>query len=134
MSLPARFVAAVVLAGLLAACGSTGGSATPDAAAAEYVAALKAADSGRLERLADPDNDAKDEIVQRLRRLGGGRLVVERATVGDTESDHEKSVTFTGTLDGSPFSEQLWLHRHDDRWYLALGPNKNAHPKGTGMN
>lgn len=42
--------------------------------------------------------------------------------IDDTEADHVKSVTITGTLDGAPFSEKLWLYRHDDRWYVALGP------------
>jgi len=126
----ARLVPGVLCALLLlAACGTKGGQPTPDAVVSEYVSALRAADSGRLARLADPDHDSSAEIAHRLRTLGDGRLSVTRTQLHDTESDHTKSVTVQGTLDGSPYSEELWLYLRDGRWYVALGPNRNSHPK-----
>lgn len=114
---------------LLAACGTKSGQPTPDAVVAEYVAALRAADSGRLARIADPDDDSSAEIAHRLQTLGDGRLSVTLTRLHDTESDHMKSVTVQGTLDGSPYSEELWLHLRGERWYVLLGPNRNARPK-----
>ncbi|MGI5241399.1 hypothetical protein [Dactylosporangium sp. CA-139066] len=107
------------------------GAASPESAVSDYVAALKANDRGRLENIADPDHDASTEIPARLRQLGAGRLVVTGTAIGTTESDSQRPVDITGTVEGSPYSDRLWLYRHDGRWFIALGPNRNAHPKGT---
>lgn len=114
---------------VLTGCGSEGGQPTPQAAITEYISALKAGDSGRLSKLADPNYDSSGEIKRRLQNLGNGRLIVVRTEIHDTESDHTKSVTVQGTLNGAPYSDDLWLYRSGDRWYVALGPNRNSHPK-----
>ncbi|MFG2042003.1 hypothetical protein [Dactylosporangium sp. NPDC048998] len=107
------------------------GAASPESAVSEYVAALKAHDRGRLENIADPDHDAGGEISNRLEQFGDNKLMVTSTSIGDTESDATKRVDVVGTVNGAPFTEQLWLYRHDHRWFVALGPNRNAHPKET---
>ncbi|MEU7873909.1 hypothetical protein [Dactylosporangium sp. NPDC049140] len=129
-----RAIAGVAVIGALTVAGvivlvlhrGPGGAASPQAAVAGYVAALGAGDRGRLEDIADPDHDASTEIPDRLRRLGSGRLVVTGTAIGTTESDHLRPVDITGTVEGSPYSERLWLYRHDDRWFIALGPHRDA--------
>jgi hypothetical protein len=109
-----------------------GGQPTPQRAVAEYLAALRARDGGRMNRVAEPGHDASREIPDRVRRLGGGRFVVVSTQISDTASDHEKNATLTGTVAGAPYVDSVWLDRHGSRWYVVLGPNRNAHPKGTG--
>src|SRR4051794_39989260 len=87
-----------------------GGAASPESAVAGYVAALDANDRGRLADIADPDHDGSTEIPDRLRRLGSGRLVVTGTAIGTTESDSQRPVDITGTVQGSPYSERLWLY------------------------
>jgi hypothetical protein len=128
--LAARARAGIVCALLaLAGCGAGGGQPTPEAATAEYVSALAAGDAGRLARLADPEDASSGEIARRLRVLGGGRLRITHTEIHDTESDHTKSVTVQGLLTGAPYSADLWLYLRGDRWYVALGPSRNGHPK-----
>ncbi|MDG6107273.1 hypothetical protein Daura_31100 [Dactylosporangium aurantiacum] len=57
--------------------------------------------------------------------------MVTGTAIGATESDSQRPVDITGTVEGSPYSDRLWLYRHDGRWFIALGPNRNAQPKGT---
>jgi hypothetical protein len=116
-----------------------GGAAGPESAVSEYLAALGARDRGRLERLADPQNDAAGEITGRLERLGGGRLVVAGSSVTGTEADFQKRADISGSVDGASYTDKLWLHAYAApwphtgiRWFVVLGPNRNAHPKGTG--
>jgi hypothetical protein len=115
------------------------GAAGPESAVGEYLAALGARDRSRLERLADPEDDAAKDIAGRLERLGGGRLVVAGSSVADTESAFLKSADISGSFDGAPYTDRLWLHAYAApwphsgiRWFVILGPNRNAHPKGTG--
>ncbi|MFG2043698.1 hypothetical protein [Dactylosporangium sp. NPDC048998] len=129
--------AAVVVA--FAVSRAPNGAASPESAVSEYLAALGARDRGRLERLADPENDAAGEITGRLERLGGGRLVVAGSSVTGTESAFLKSADISGSVDGAPYTNKLWLHAYAApwphsgiRWFVVLGPNRNAHPKGTG--
>ncbi|MET7402228.1 hypothetical protein ABZS66_52985 [Dactylosporangium sp. NPDC005572] len=133
---PLIAAAAVLLAGLVGlavalARADPGGAADPQAAVAGYVEALAAGDRGRLERLADPEHDAAAEITDRLQRLGAGRLVVTGVSIGSTESAAVRPADLTGLLDGAPFIDRIWLYRHDGRWFVALGPHRYAHPKGT---
>ncbi|MFB9236308.1 hypothetical protein ACFFWC_12230 [Plantactinospora siamensis] len=131
--LTAAGVLVVVVAAVAVYLGTRGprGAATPAAAVSAYTSGLAADDRHQLEQVADPDHDSRAEISARLSRFGGGKLQVTRTAFADTESDHTKSVQITGTVSGSDYVETLWLYRHDDRWFVALGPNKNAHPKGT---
>jgi hypothetical protein len=114
---------------LLAACGAKGGQPTPEAVASEYVAALKAGDSGRLAKLADPDYDSSAEIKRRLDTTGNGRFNVTDTFIGDTESDHIKVAKLRGTLNGEPYSETLGLHLKGKRWYITFGRRKNVAPE-----
>ncbi len=102
------------------------GAGSPESVVADYVAALRDNDRDRLEDIADPGHDASTEITDRLRRLGGGKLTVTGTAIGTTESDSQRPVDIVGTTGGAPFSEQLWLFRRDDRWFIALGPVRSS--------
>ncbi|MFI5916864.1 hypothetical protein [Dactylosporangium sp. NPDC051541] len=112
------------------------GAASPESAVSEYLAALGARNRDHLQRLADPENDTTGEITARLERLGGGRLMVTSISVIGTESDVTKAADITGSVDGNPYTNRFWLHayaatwpRDGLRWFVILGPNRNAHPK-----
>jgi hypothetical protein len=105
------------------------GEATPQALMTEYVNALYTGDRARLEQIADPHHDARDEITRQLQSLGRGRLQVDQTSFTRTESADLISATLTGSLDEASFQEQLWLYRRSGRWYVAFGPDKNAHAK-----
>ncbi len=107
------------------------GTESPEATANAYVSALRNNDSSRLKDIADPDHDAAQEIKSRLAQLGGNRLSSTTISIGSTESAATKPAQITGILDGQPYTDELWLNRHGNRWFVALGPNRNAHPKGT---
>ncbi|WP_433200744.1 hypothetical protein ACQP00_29320 [Dactylosporangium sp. CS-047395] len=133
-------LAAVVVAGLVVFVVSRApaGAGSPESAVDEYLAALDARDRDRLERLADPENDAAGEITGRLERLGGGRLVAAGSRVTGTESAFTKVADISGSIGGAPYADRLWLHAgaaswpHSGiRWFVVLGPNRNAHPKGA---
>lgn len=123
-------VLALVAVASFAVKGGPDGATSPELAVSGYVAAVKADDRDGLANLADPDHDSNTEITNRLRRYGG-RLAVTGVSIGSTESDSAKPADLAGTVDGAPYHERLWLYRHDDRWFVALGPDKNAHPKRT---
>lgn len=124
-------IAAVVVTLSLTVFRGPSGAPTPEAALGEYLAALDSGDRSRMEAIADPEHDTATEITRRLRELGGGRLTVKSTSVNRTEADHEMAATITGKLSGAPYTDTVWLDRHGDRWYVAIGPNRNAHPKGT---
>jgi hypothetical protein len=107
------------------------GADSPESAVTEYVSALQEHDPGRLAEIADPDHDATREIPARMRHFGSDELAVASTSISGTESDATKRADLAGTVNGASFTDQLWLYRRDDRWYVALGPNRNAHPKGT---
>lgn len=108
-----------------------GGAASPEAAVADYVTALHDRDRGKLADIAAPDTDSSAEISRRLSELGGGRLVVSDRRFDTTTSDAEVRATLSGQLDGSPYSDVIWLRRIDDAWFVALGPHRNSNPKGA---
>ncbi len=105
------------------------GAASPEAAVTGYVAALAADDKEKLARLADPDPRNADEITERLRKFGAGKLTVSDTSFQKTESDHMVRATITGTVAGRAVKDTLWLRRHGDRWFLSLGPGKEGHPR-----
>ncbi|MEH0930987.1 hypothetical protein [Micromonospora sp. CPCC 205558] len=121
----------VLVGGIFAACAvivtvlflrfaAPGGAASPEAAVADYVTALHDRDRGKLADLADPGTDSSAEISRRLTELGGGRLVVSDRRFDTTASDAEVRATISGRLDGSPYSDVIWLRRIDDAWFVAL--------------
>jgi hypothetical protein len=57
--------------------------------------------------------------------------VVTGRSIGTTESAATRPADLAGTVEGAPCAERLWLYRHGARWFVALGPSRNAHPKGT---
>ena len=107
------------------------GTASPQAAANAYLTALRASDAGRLRDIADPDHDSSREIPDRLAELGGDRLSSVTTSIDPTESDVIRAADFTGLLNGQPYTDVLWLYRHSDRWFVALGPHRHPHPKQT---
>jgi len=123
-------IAAVVIVVLVSTRGPHG-AASPQAAVDAYVSALRDNDSGRLKDLADPDHDPSQEIKNRLTQLGGDSLSSVSTSIGSTESDFTKPVYLTGVLNGQPYTDTLWLYRHGSRWFIALGPHRHPHPKGT---
>ena len=120
-------IGTVLLLGLAA----PGGAASPEAAVADYVTALHDRNREKLADIADPDTDSSAEISRRITELGGGRLVVSDRRFDTTASDAEVRATLSGQLNGSPYSDVIWLRRIDDAWFVALGPHQNSTPKGA---
>jgi hypothetical protein len=117
-------IVAVGVAIVVVARRDPGGMPTPEEAVAEYIESLRLRDRGRLERLADPEYIAGPEIDRRLAELGGGRLVIDDARINPTESEILKAAYLTGRLDNQPYTDKLWLDRHDGRWFIELGEYK----------
>lgn len=125
----AVFVAVAAVAGITVVVLATRdqhGKPTPEAAVAEYVAALRAADADRLAQVVHPDSDAEAEIASRLQRLGGSALSVTRTTISDTESVSAKFAEISGTLHGTPYQDRVWLETCGESWCLRLGPAKGG--------
>ena len=128
----AAVIAIAIVAGIIMfVTRGPNGAESPGATADAYLSALRDDDAKALEEIADPDHESAQEIKNRLARLGGDKLSGATFSIGSTESDANKPVQITGILDGQPYSETLWLYRHGKRWFVALGPQRNAHPKGT---
>ncbi len=123
--------AAVVVVAVIIGAAHRGpvGQPSPDAAVNEYVAALGVSDRDRLRHLADPDHSANAEIDARIQRLGAGRLQVTKTDIGGTADSALRPATLTGKLDGAPYSDTLQLSRHGTKWYVILGPAKDASSK-----
>lgn len=119
-------VIVVVTAVIVLTGGPERGEPTPDAAVTTYLGALAANDVDRLTEIADDDTDTTAQAEDHLRRYGDGRLKISGTSVNDTEADHMKSATVTGTLDGAPYSGKIWLERHDGRWYVRLRTSLTA--------
>lgn len=121
-------VAAVVSVAvlILRTWGPEGGEPTPDRAVAVYLAALSANDLDRLTAVADRGDNATADAKDHLHRFGSGRLAVTVTGIDGTESIHMKCATVTGRLDGRPFSGEVWLDQHEDRWYVRLDSSLRA--------
>src|SRR4051794_271864 len=83
------------------------GAESPEATANAYISALRDNDAKALKDIADPDHKSAQEIKNRLAQFGGDKLSGVTFSIGSTESDANKSVQITGTLDGQPYSEKL---------------------------
>ncbi|MEV0458007.1 hypothetical protein [Catellatospora methionotrophica] len=118
-----------VATGVFLATRETPGQATPEAAVAEYVAALHAGDADRLRLLAHPYSDAAAEIDDRITHLGGPALTVTSAAINSTESSATKAAGLTGTLNGTPYQATVWLQTCADRWCVTMGPSRYGTPK-----
>lgn len=119
---------AVVVVGVIAGMNrrsGPGGQPTPEAAVEAYLSGLNLSDRDKLGQVADPDHDPGAEIESRIEKYGQGRLAVTQTDIGDPDSAPVRHATLTGRLNGQPWSETLELRKHDDRWYVVLGPPKS---------
>jgi hypothetical protein len=118
--------------GLLAGCGgqATTGADTPRAAVDAYVAALNTRDTGALERLATPGNDAAADIRHRLDDHGGQDIKLDGADISSEVSPEVASARLRGRTAAGPYEERLTLTRKGDRWHVVLGsaPSDPAKP------
>lgn len=124
--------AVVAVVGVAVAAGSSWPPATPLARPRRRRrwpntrARSKRKDRDRLRLLVHPRSDAEAEIDDRVIRLGGSALTVDRTDIGDTESDHTRSAELTGTLNGAPYQAKVWLQTCGDNWCVSMGPSKDG--------
>lgn len=119
--------------GLLAGCGgqATTGADTPRAAVDAYVTALNTRDTGALERLATPGNDAAADIRQRLDANGGKDIRLDGADISSEVSPEVASAQLRGRTTTGSYEERLMLTRRDDRWHVVLGSARPDPAKQT---